>query len=79
MDGTGQIVQILEEVLFFKLRTTEKHTFNSTYLVSVGCGRLAEGNGHETDSCPFLDRVSQSRAVFLPPASHIQLTQDKLN
>ena len=24
-------------------------TNNSTYLVSVGCGRLAEGKGHETD------------------------------
>ena len=28
---------------------TEKQTINSTYLVSVGCGRLAEGKGHETD------------------------------
>ena len=27
----------------------------------------------------FLYHVSQSRALFLPPASHIQLTQDKLN
>ena len=27
---------------------TEKQTINSTYLVSVGCGRLAEGKGHET-------------------------------
>ena len=24
-------------------------TINSTYLVSVGCGRLVEGKGHETD------------------------------
>ena len=30
---------------------TEKQTINSTYLVSVGCGRLAEGKGHKTDSC----------------------------
>ena len=28
---------------------TEKQTIDSTYLVSVGCGRLAEGSGHETD------------------------------
>ena len=39
-----------EEVLFFKLRTpkTEKQTINLAYLVSVGCWRLAEGKGHET-------------------------------
>ena len=45
-------MQIFQEVLFFKLRTTlktEKQTIDSTYLVSVGCGRLAEGKGHETD------------------------------
>ena len=28
---------------------TWKQTINLTYLVSVGCGRLAEGKGHETD------------------------------
>ena len=28
---------------------------------------------------PFLHRIGQSRALFLPPASHIQLTHDKLN
>ena len=28
---------------------TEKQTISSTYLVSVGCGRLAEGKGHGTD------------------------------
>ena len=27
----------------------EKHTVDSAYLVSVRCGRLAEGKGHETD------------------------------
>ena len=48
-------MQIFEDVLFFKLqtttttKTTEKQTFNSTHLVSVGCGRLAEGKGHETE------------------------------
>ena len=45
-------MQIFEEVLFFKLRTTtktEKQTINLTYLVSVGCRRLAEEKGHETD------------------------------
>ena len=29
--------------------TTDKQTINSTYFVSVGCGRLAEEKGHETD------------------------------
>ena len=53
-------MQIFEEVIFFKLRTTtknknkttttEKQTIHSAYLVSVGCRRLAEGEGHETDS-----------------------------
>ena len=51
-------MQIFEEVLFFKLPTkklqknppTEKHPINSTYLVLAGCGRLAEGKGHETDT-----------------------------
>ena len=28
-----------------------KQTINSTYFVSVGCGRLAEGKGLEADSC----------------------------
>ena len=28
---------------------TVKQTINSTYLVSIGCERLAEGKGHETD------------------------------
>ena len=28
---------------------TEKQPSILTYLVSVGCGRLAEGKGHETD------------------------------
>ena len=39
-------MQIFEDVLFFKLRTKEKQknkTINSTYLVSVGCGRMTEG------------------------------------
>ena len=43
---------MFEEVLFFKLRITEKQTINSTYLVSVGCGRLAEGKGKSV-LCPF--------------------------
>ena len=30
-------MQIFEEVLFFKLRKTEKQTINLTYLVSDGC------------------------------------------
>ena len=48
---------------------TEKQAINSTYLVSVGCGRLAEGKGHETDW--------RNQEKGQPP--HIQLTQDKLN
>ena len=54
MDETGQNVHISGEVLFFKLRATRKQKkkkqtkkpINSTNLVSVGCGRLAEGKGH---------------------------------
>ena len=34
----------------YNIKTEEKKTINSTYLVSVGCGRLAEGTGHGTDS-----------------------------
>ena len=30
-------------------KNPEKHTISPTYLVSVGCGKLAEGKGHETD------------------------------
>ena len=41
-------MHISEEVLFFKLRTTQKQTINSTDFVSVECGRLTEGKGHET-------------------------------
>ena len=37
---------------------TEEQTINSTYLVKVG---------------PFVYHVSQSRAQYLPPTSHIQL------
>ena len=58
LDETGQNVQIFEKVLLFKLRTTKerkKQTINSDYLVSVGCGRLAEGKGHETDAEVILD------------------------
>ena len=82
-------MQIFEEVLFLKLRTkqqtnknkkTEKHTINSTYLVSGGCGRLAEGKGHETDwltwvslvpfsFCMRLTQVGQSVSCPFPSAS----------
>ena len=47
-----------------------KQTINSTNLVSVGCGRLAEEKGNED---------WQSRSLFLSPSSHIQPTQDELN
>ena len=33
----------------YSIKKTEKQTINPTYLVSIGCGRLAEGKGHETD------------------------------
>ena len=33
----------------YYIKTEKTTTVNSTYLVSVGCGRLAEGKGHETD------------------------------
>ena len=29
--------------------TRNRKTINSTFLVPVGCGRLAEGKGHETE------------------------------
>ena len=46
-------MQVFQDVLFFSIKT-QKQRINSTYLVSVGCGRLAEGKGHETDSiCLF--------------------------
>ena len=48
-------VHIFKEVLFFKLHTTEKQTINSTYLMSVGCGRLAEGKKHKAD--PLVQHV----------------------
>ena len=44
-------------------------TNNTTYHVSVGCGRLAEGKGHETDwrVCPFpsasLPHLTDTREV----------------
>ena len=51
MDETGQNVQIFE-VLFFKLRTTEKQK-NKQLIQLILCQldvrRLAEGKGHETD------------------------------
>ena len=48
---------------------TEKQLINSTYLVSVRCGRLEEGKGVRVNSVPFSFRQ--------PPTS--KLTQDKLN
>ena len=38
-----------------------KQTINSTYLVSVGCGRLAEGKGHETD---WRDKIKTDKIIF---------------
>ena len=35
-----------------KTTTTTEKTNNSTYLVSVACGRVVEGTGHETDCLP---------------------------
>ena len=43
-------MQIFEEVLFFKLRTTEKQTINSIYLVSVRCSEAeSEEGGRERE------------------------------
>ena len=59
-------MQIFEEVLFFKLRTTtEKQTINSTYLVSVGYGRLAEVKGHEIESVKSVLLISRVFCVFI--------------
>ena len=38
----------------------EKQTINLTYFVSVRCGRLAEGKGHETGS-------EFARFILFPP------------
>ena len=35
----------------YNIKTEKTTTVNSTYLVSFGCGRLAEGKWHETDLC----------------------------
>ena len=70
-------MQIFEEILFFKLHTTiqqQKNTINSTYLVSVGKGRLVEGKGHENDSVS-----SQSHALSFHQLPPFQLPQGKLN
>ena len=42
--------RLKERFLIGRNRTKRAHFINSTYLVSVGYGRLAEGKGHETDS-----------------------------
>ena len=44
-------MQMFQEVPLFHATyniKTERQTINSTYPVSVRCGRLAEGKGHET-------------------------------
>ena len=80
-------MQHFEEVLFFKLLTTKKqknkqliqrpasHSYVLTGFRSdhrVAC-TVTTGEMHQSECS------SQCRAVFLPPASHVQLTQDKLN
>ena len=59
-------MHIFQEVLFFKLRTTLKQKNKQFNLSCVSWMWEAQS-------------VSQSRSTFLLPASHIQLTQDKLN
>ena len=39
---------------FFSSYAQHRKTNNSTYLVSVGCGRLAEGKEHETGSVSLM-------------------------
>ena len=75
----------------FSSYVQQQKTIDSTYLVSVGGEGLAEGKEYETDSKKMDTRPTlkkgtrlnlsegQSRALFLLPASYIQLTQDKLN
>ena len=40
-----------------------RKTNNSTYLVSAGCGRLAEGNRHATDSLNLFSRTLAVNSV----------------
>ena len=41
----------------YDIKTEEKKTMNSTDLVSVGCGRLAEGKGNDTMSVTIVIRT----------------------
>ena len=63
-------MHIFKEVSFIKLHTTEKQTINSTYLVSVGCWRLANEKGTR-----LTRRSSQSCSCPFPSGSLIQLIQ----
>ena len=56
----------------------EKTTIHSTYLVSVRCGRLAEGKGHETDSNDgSTSSHGQSVSCPFPSASLTHLTDTR--
>ena len=55
----------------YKIKT-EKRIIYSTYLVSVRCGKMAEGKGHETD------RLVSYSAGVLSPVNHCGLYQGSL-
>ena len=65
LDETGQSVQSFEEVLFFKY-VQLKNRKNKRLIQIFLCQLDLGGLGKE-------------KGLFLLPASHIQLTQDKLN
>ena len=59
-------MQIFDVIIFFKLRTIQQKTVNSTYLVSVGFGRLEEGKGLPRKFARFvLFRLIKKRSVNL--------------
>ena len=74
-DKTGQNrtnLHIFKEVLFYKLHTTEKQETNNEFNLSCVTW-MWEAGGRERTDClvPFSAFLSQSRALFLPPVSHI--------
>ena len=66
-------MQIFKEILCFKLctTTTTKQQQKNKQLIQMILYQLDVGGWQK--------ELSQSHALFLPPATHIQVTQDKLN
>ena len=64
-------MHIFEEVLFLKLRTTEKQTINATYFVSDARG-LAEGKGSVYWFSQRPSPATEITALSLRPASEHQ-------